>query len=114
MLAPKKGPHRLELPPRSLPSARATVLLGLLRVNAHDTPVEFNPDLPLEIAHLLLIDRLPAPIWLMSHHLDNEVEPPAKWRSSSMPARRRRNSELVRLRGRARALVMVRSIRPGR
>jgi TolB-like protein/class 3 adenylate cyclase/cytochrome c-type biogenesis protein CcmH/NrfG len=25
-------------------------------VNAHDTPVESNPDLPLEIAHLLLID----------------------------------------------------------
>jgi TolB-like protein/class 3 adenylate cyclase/Tfp pilus assembly protein PilF len=25
-------------------------------VNAHDTPAEFNPDLPLEIAHLLLID----------------------------------------------------------
>ena len=46
----------MELPPRSLPSARATVLLGLLRVNAQDTPVESNPDLPLEIAHLLLID----------------------------------------------------------
>src|SRR6266498_2266453 len=56
MLAPKKGRHPLELPPRSLPSARATVLLGLLRVNAQDTPVESNPDLPLEIAHLLLID----------------------------------------------------------
>src|SRR6266487_559793 len=56
MLAPKKGRHLLELPPRSLPSARATVLLGLLRVNAQDTPVESNPDLPLEIAHLLLID----------------------------------------------------------
>jgi TolB-like protein/class 3 adenylate cyclase len=33
-----------------------TVLLGLLRVNAQDTPIESNPDLPLEIAHLLLID----------------------------------------------------------
>src|SRR6266700_4018354 len=52
----KKGQYPLELPPRSLPSARATVLLGLLRVNAQDTPVESNPDLPLEIAHLLLID----------------------------------------------------------
>src|SRR5437667_877036 len=56
MLAPKKGRHLLELPPRSLPSARATVLLGLLRVNAQDTPVDSKPDLPLEIAHLLLID----------------------------------------------------------
>src|SRR6266487_3771376 len=56
MLAPKKGRHLLELPPRSLPSARATVLLGLLRVNTQDTPVESTPDLPLEIAHLLLID----------------------------------------------------------
>src|SRR5438876_7563842 len=56
MLAPKKGRHLLELPPRSLPSARATLLLGLLRVNAQDTPVDSKPDLPLEIAHLLLID----------------------------------------------------------
>jgi TolB-like protein/class 3 adenylate cyclase/Flp pilus assembly protein TadD len=31
-------------------------LLGLVGVNAQDTPVESNPDLPLEIAHLLLID----------------------------------------------------------
>jgi TolB-like protein/class 3 adenylate cyclase/Tfp pilus assembly protein PilF len=31
-------------------------LLALLRVNARDTPVESKPDLPLEIAHLLLID----------------------------------------------------------
>ena len=46
----------MELPPRSLPSAKVPILLGLLRVCAHDTLVEFNPDLPLEIAHLLLID----------------------------------------------------------
>src|SRR6266536_3546120 len=44
------------LPQRLLSSARVTVLLGLLRVNAQDTPVESKPDLPLEIAHLLLID----------------------------------------------------------
>jgi hypothetical protein len=31
-------------------------LLGLQGVNAQDTPVESKPDLPLEIAHLLLID----------------------------------------------------------
>jgi hypothetical protein len=52
----KVGRHPLELPSRLLPSARVTVLLGLVGVNAQDTPVESNPDLPLEIAHLLLID----------------------------------------------------------
>src|SRR6266540_6230078 len=46
----------LGLPQRLLSSARVTVLSGLLRVNAQDTTVEFKPDLPLEIAHLLLID----------------------------------------------------------
>src|SRR6266542_4422225 len=44
------------LPQRLLSSARVTVLSGLLRVNAQDTPIESKPDLPLEIAHLLLID----------------------------------------------------------
>jgi TolB-like protein/class 3 adenylate cyclase/Tfp pilus assembly protein PilF len=52
----KVGRHPLKLPSRLLPSARITVLLGLVGVNAQDTPVESNPDLPLEIAHLLLID----------------------------------------------------------
>ena len=35
---------------------RVKVLLGLQRVNAQDTSAETKPDLPLEIAHLLLID----------------------------------------------------------
>src|SRR5439155_17351601 len=49
-------PASVGVGPRLLSSDRVTVLLGLLRVNAPDTAVESKPDLPLEIAHLLLID----------------------------------------------------------
>src|SRR5713101_4554860 len=38
------------------PSTAVKVLLGLQRVNPQDTPAEPTPDLPLEIAHVLLID----------------------------------------------------------
>jgi TolB-like protein/class 3 adenylate cyclase/Tfp pilus assembly protein PilF len=46
----------LELPSRLLPSAKGNGIVRVGRVNAQDTRVESNPDLPLEIAHLLLID----------------------------------------------------------
>src|SRR5882724_10408761 len=49
-----------------------------------------------------------------AHHAESEVAWPAKCRSSRISARRRRNSPLLRSRGRASALVMSRSIRPGR
>jgi TolB-like protein/class 3 adenylate cyclase/Tfp pilus assembly protein PilF len=38
------------------PRPRVRLLLGLQRVNAQDTSAKTEPDLPLEIAHLLLID----------------------------------------------------------
>jgi class 3 adenylate cyclase len=39
-----------------VPSAKGNGIVRVGRVNAQDTRVESNPDLPLEIAHLLLID----------------------------------------------------------
>src|SRR4029450_2748740 len=48
--------YPLELPSRLLPSAKGNGIVRVGRVNAQDTRVESNPDLPLEIAHLLLID----------------------------------------------------------
>src|SRR4029453_11562582 len=52
----KVGRYPLELPSRLLPSAKGNGIVRVGRGNAQDTRVESNPDLPLEIAHLLLID----------------------------------------------------------
>src|SRR5437588_6915475 len=51
---------------------------------------------------------------LFAVNIDGPVAWPAKWRCSRMSPRSRRNSGLLRSRGRASGISMIRSIRPGR